>query len=42
MSPDESKRYVDTVAPVAAAILSGNPKIKEDYEALLAAAKKYR
>jgi TRAP-type C4-dicarboxylate transport system substrate-binding protein len=42
MSPDESKRYVDTVAPVAASILSGNPKIKEDYEALLAAAKKYR
>jgi C4-dicarboxylate-binding protein DctP len=42
MSPDESKRYVDTVAPVAASILSSNPKIKEDYEALLAAAKKYR
>src|SRR5215207_647364 len=42
MSPEESKRYVDTVAPVAAAILSANPKVKADYEALLAAAKKYR
>ena len=42
MSPEESKRYVDMVAPVAAAILSANPKVKEDYEALLAAAKKYR
>jgi TRAP-type transport system periplasmic protein len=42
MSPDESKRYVDTVSPVAASILSANPKVKEDYEALLAAAKRYR
>jgi TRAP-type C4-dicarboxylate transport system substrate-binding protein len=42
MSGDESKRYVDTVSPVAASILAANPKIKEDYEALLAAAKKYR
>ena len=42
MSAEESKRYVDIVAPVAAAILSANPKVKEDYEALLAAAKKYR
>ena len=42
MSPEESKRYVDIVSPVAAAILSANPKVKEDYEALLAAAKKYR
>lgn len=42
MSPDESKRYVDMVAPVAAAILSGNPKVKEDYEALLAAVKSSR
>ena len=42
MSPDESKRYVDTVSPVAAAILSGNPKVKEDYEALLAAVKSSR
>ena len=42
MSPEESKRYIDTVSPVAAAILSANPKVKDDYEALLAAAKKYR
>jgi C4-dicarboxylate-binding protein DctP len=42
MSPDESKHYIDTVSPVAASILSANPKVKEDYEALLAAAKKYR
>jgi TRAP-type transport system periplasmic protein len=42
MSPEEAKRYVDTVAPVAASILSANPKVKEDYDALLAAAKQYR
>src|SRR5262245_3845940 len=42
MSPEESKRYVDAVSPVAASILAANPKVKEDYEALLAAAKKYR
>src|ERR1700730_9534038 len=42
MSPDDSKRYVDLVAPVAGSILSANPKVKEGYEALLAAAKKYR
>ena len=42
MSPAESKRYVDLVAPVAASILAANPKVKDDYEALLAAAKKYR
>jgi len=42
MSPEESKRYVDTVSPVAASILAANPKVKQDYEALLAAAKKYK
>jgi TRAP-type transport system periplasmic protein len=42
MSPEEAKRYVDTVAPVAASILAANPKVKEDYDALLAAAKQYR
>jgi TRAP-type C4-dicarboxylate transport system substrate-binding protein len=42
MSSDESKRYIDAVSPVAASILSANPKVKEDYEALLAAAKRYR
>jgi TRAP-type transport system periplasmic protein len=42
MSPEEAKRYVDMVSPVAASILSANPKVKDDYEALLAAARKYR
>jgi TRAP-type transport system periplasmic protein len=42
MSPAEQKRYIDTVSPVAAQILSANPKVKEDYAALLEAAKKYR
>ena len=37
-----AERYVDLVTPVAASLLSANPKIKDDYEALLAAAKKYR
>jgi C4-dicarboxylate-binding protein DctP len=42
MAPEDSKRYVDTVAPVAASILSANPKVKDDYDALLSAAKQYR
>ncbi|MBX9845237.1 MAG: TRAP transporter substrate-binding protein [Xanthobacteraceae bacterium] len=42
MSPEESKRYVDLVSPVAASILAANPRVKQDYEALLAAAKKYK
>ena len=29
MSPDDSKRYVDLVAPVAASILSANPKVRK-------------
>jgi len=42
MSPEESKRYVDAVSPVAAQLLAANPKVKADYDALLAAAKKYK
>src|SRR2546426_12720746 len=42
MSGDESKRYIDALAPVVPSILSANPKVKEDYEALLATAKRYR
>jgi C4-dicarboxylate-binding protein DctP len=42
MSPDEAKRYVDTVSPVAVSILAANPKLKEDYDALVAAVKKYQ
>jgi C4-dicarboxylate-binding protein DctP len=38
----EAKRYIEIVTPVAAQVLSANPKIKEDYEAFLAAAKKHR
>jgi len=39
MSPEESKKYIDLVAPVAASLLTA-PKVKEDYEAFLAAGKK--
>jgi TRAP-type C4-dicarboxylate transport system substrate-binding protein len=42
LPPAESKRYVDTVASVLPPILGANPRIKEDYEALMAAAKKHR
>jgi C4-dicarboxylate-binding protein DctP len=38
----EAKRYIDLVTPVASSLLSANARVKEDYEALLAAAKKYR
>jgi hypothetical protein len=42
LPPAEAKRYLDLVAPVATSVLSVNPKVKADYEALLAAAQKYR
>jgi TRAP-type C4-dicarboxylate transport system substrate-binding protein len=42
LPPAEAKRYLDLIAPVATSILSANPRIKDDYEALLAAAKTYR
>jgi TRAP-type transport system periplasmic protein len=42
LPPTEAKRYLDVVAPITAQILSANPKVKEDYEALLAAAQKHR
>src|SRR6266436_502818 len=42
LPPAEAKRYIETVTPVATTILSANPQVKDDYEALLAAAKKYR
>jgi C4-dicarboxylate-binding protein DctP len=38
----EAKRYLDIVTPISAEVLSANPKVKEDYEALLETAKKYR
>ena len=42
LPPAEAKRYLDLVSPSALQVLSANPKVKEDYEALLAAAQKYR
>ena len=42
LPPAEAKRYVETVTPVATTLLSANPKVKDDYQALLAAATKYR
>ena len=42
LPPAEAKRYLDLVAPVATSVLSVNPQVKADYEALLAAAQKYR
>jgi TRAP-type C4-dicarboxylate transport system substrate-binding protein len=42
LPPAEAKRYIELVTPVANSILSANPKVKADYDALLAAASKYR
>jgi TRAP-type transport system periplasmic protein len=42
LPPAEAKRYLDIVSPVSDAILSANPKTKEDYDALRAAAAVYR
>jgi TRAP-type transport system periplasmic protein len=42
LPPAEANRYIEEVTSVIRPILSANPQIKEDYEALLAAAKKYR
>jgi C4-dicarboxylate-binding protein DctP len=42
LTPEEAKRYLDLVTPVATSILSANPKVKDDYDALRAAAAKYR
>jgi TRAP-type transport system periplasmic protein len=42
LPPAEAKRYIDLVTPVATSLLSANARVKEDYEALLVAAKKYR
>jgi TRAP-type C4-dicarboxylate transport system substrate-binding protein len=42
LPPAEAKRYIDLVTPVTTSLLSVNPKVKEDYQALLAAAATYR
>ena len=38
----EAKRYLDQTTSVLPAILAANPQLKEDYEAIRAAAKKHR
>jgi TRAP-type C4-dicarboxylate transport system substrate-binding protein len=42
LSASEKKSYLNRVTPVLPPILSANPAIKEDYEAILAAAGKHR
>jgi TRAP-type transport system periplasmic protein len=42
LPPTEAQRYLDEVTAVVGPILSRNPQSREDYEALLAAARKYR
>jgi TRAP-type C4-dicarboxylate transport system substrate-binding protein len=42
LPPAEAKRYLDEVSSALPAILSANPQLKDDYEALVAAARKYR
>ena len=42
MVPAEAKRYVSEVSAAVAPILAERPQLKQDYEALLATAKKYR
>jgi C4-dicarboxylate-binding protein DctP len=42
MQPAEAKRYLQDVTSVLPPILAAEPQLKEDYEALLAAANKYR
>ncbi len=42
MSPAEQKRYITDASSVLPPMLAANPKMKEDYDALIAAAKRYR
>ena len=42
LSADEAKKYQTEVDAVLASVLASNAKMKEDYEAFAAAAKKYR
>ena len=42
LPPAEAKRYLEIVDPISKQILSATPKLKEDHEALLAAAAKHR
>src|SRR5579871_2257001 len=42
LPPAEAARFNDEVSAVAAKLLADNPQIKEDYDAIRAAARKYR
>jgi TRAP-type transport system periplasmic protein len=42
LPPAEAKRYIEMVTPIVTSLLSTNPRTKEDYDALNAAAAKYR
>jgi TRAP-type transport system periplasmic protein len=42
MSPADGKAYLEEVTSVMPPIMAANAKVKDDYDALLAAAKKYR
>jgi C4-dicarboxylate-binding protein DctP len=42
MPPAEAQRYLEIVSTAAAQVLSNNPRVKADYDALIAAAQKYR
>ena len=42
LPPAEAKRFLDQATSALPPILAANPQLKEDYEALAAAAKKYR
>jgi TRAP-type transport system periplasmic protein len=42
LPPAEAKHYIELVTPVVTSLLSANPRTKDDYDALLAAAAKYR
>jgi C4-dicarboxylate-binding protein DctP len=42
LPPAEAKRYLDETTSVLPPLLAASPQLKEDYEALLTAARKYR
>lgn len=42
MAPDQAKQYLGDVTSVMPQVMNANPRVKADYDALLAAAKKYR
>ncbi len=42
LAAEDTKKYLEAVAAVVPKVTSANPKFKEDYDAFVAAAKKYR